>query len=255
MNIEFNIDRTSYIPLYVQIAEHLREYLDSKDAHPGDQLPGESEFCRIFDVSRTVIRQALDELERDGLIIKKKGKGTFVAEPKLEETWFQKLTGFHQHYASRGYKLHSTVLQQDMISATLKIAQRLNVREDDEIVVIKRLRFVNDEPIAIATTYTPFKLFPKLLDADLSNQSMYGFLRSEYDIEIARGIRAFEAVLANKVEAEMLNVEEGAAMLLLDSVSYLVDGTPFEYYKALHRGDRSRFELEVSRETVTASHW
>lgn len=255
MSLRTTIDRTSYIPLYVQVVDALREYIDSDDVFPGNQLLGETELCRVFNVSRTVIRQALDELERDGLIVREKGKGTFIAEPKLEESWFQKVTGFYQHYEQLGYKLYSQILSRELIPAPPKIAQRLNLKQDTEVVQIKRLRFVNDEPIAIATTQSPYKMFPGLLDADFTTQSMYGYLRAQYGIEIGRGRRTFEAILANKLEAELLQIKQGAALLLLESVSYLIDGTPFETYKALHRGDRSRFELEVSRETMSAGHW
>lgn len=243
MNIDYSIDRTSYIPLYVQVVEALRQHIDV--AQPGDQLPGETDLCKDFDVSRTVIRQALSTLEKEGLIIKEKGIGTFVAQPKLRQSWFQKLIGFHQNYEEQGYRTRSQVLQQELVPASSKLAEKLQIEIGDDLTLIKRLRFVDDEPIAIVTAHLPYAMFPKLLHVDLTEQSLYRYLETEYGIEIARGHRTFEAVLADENEAELLNIDEGAALLLLDSISYLADGTPFEHYKAVHRGDRSRFELEV----------
>lgn len=250
MNIKVRIDRTSFIPLYAQVVESLRAYIEGGELKPGEQLPGEGELCQIFDVSRTVIRQALATLEKDALIVREKGKGTFIAKPKLPERWFQKLTGFHRSYADQGYSPHSRVLQQELVSASEQVADKLNIRQDADVILIKRLRYVGDEPIALATSYFPHRLFPSLLNADLSERSLYDYLETEYGIEIARGHRTFEAVLARAMEAELLEVPLGAPLLLLESVTFLVDGTPFEYFKALHRGDRSRFELEVSRATI-----
>ena len=255
MDIDPTIDRGSYIPLYAQVVDALRKYLESDQVHPGQQLPGESELCSIFDVSRTVIRQALGELEQVGLISREKGKGTFAAEPKLQEGWFQKLTGFQQDYEAKGYRIRSQVLQQELISATTSIAGRLNLAEGDDIVVIKRLRFVNDEPLAIATTFTPYEMFPDLLNTDFAKQSLYRYLQRKYDIDISWGRRTFEAVLANEVESELLHIRTGAPLLLLESISYLDGDIPFEYYKAVHRGDRSRFELEVQRTNGREMLW
>ena len=98
------INRDSYIPLYIQVMDVLSEYIEGGDGKPGEQLPGEPELCRLFDVSRTVIRQALKELEYKGLITRTKGRGTFVAEPKIRESLFQELTGFTRIWKPRGIR-------------------------------------------------------------------------------------------------------------------------------------------------------
>ncbi|UCG24237.1 MAG: UTRA domain-containing protein, partial [Chloroflexota bacterium] len=110
-----------------------------------------------------------------------------------------------------------------------------------------RLRYVQDEPIVFVSTYLPHALCPKLLVADFTEQSLYQFLEQEYGMVIARGSRVLEAGLANQYEAELLGVKSGAPLIILDSISYLADGTPIEFYHALHRGDRSRFEVELIR--------
>jgi GntR family transcriptional regulator len=99
----------------------------------------------------------------------------------------------------------------------------------------------------LVTTYLPYEICPELLDVDLTNRSLYEYLEQEHGIQIARGKRYLEAVAANQVEAQYLGVNVGAPLILLDSVSYLSDGKPLEYYHAVHRGDRSRFETELIR--------
>lgn len=241
------VDRSSPIPYYVQVKEALREHIEHGDWQPGDQLPGEPELCRLFDVSRTVIRQALREMEYEGSIVRERGKGTFVAEPKISESLVQKLTGFYQDMVDRGHTPVSQVLEQHVVPASSKVAAHLNLEPGTSVIEIERLRFVQDEPIVLVTTYLPYALCPDVAHADLSHQSLYVFLEKQCGLVIARGHRRLEAVPANEYEARLLQVKKGAPLIMLDSVSYLDGGTPIEYYHALHRGDRSRFEVELIR--------
>jgi GntR family transcriptional regulator len=241
------VDRNSPIPYYVQVKGALREHIESGNWQPGDQLPGEPELCQMFGVSRTVIRQALKEMEYEGLIVREKGKGTFLAEPKIVESLAQKLTGFYQDMVEQGYTPITRVLKQEVVSASPKVAAHLGLEPETPVIEIERLRFVQDEPIVLVTTYLPYALCPRILSEDLSRQSLYALLEKCHGLVIARGRRTLEAVPANEYEAQLLQVDKGAPLLMLDSVSHLGDGTPVEYYHALHRGDRSRFAVELIR--------
>jgi GntR family transcriptional regulator len=241
------IDHSSPVPYYAQVKETLRGRIERGDWKPGAQLPGEPELCTMFDVSRTVIRQALTELMYEGLIVRAKGKGTFVAEPKIMENLAQKLTGFYQDMADHGNPPVSRVLKQHVIPASAKVAGFLHLAHNTPVLEIERLRFVKDEPIVLVTTFLPYDRCADLLKADLTRQSLYGVMEQHLGLVITRGHRTLEAVPANQREAELLQVDVGAPLMLLDSVSYLDDGTPIEYYHALHRGDRSRFEAELVR--------
>ncbi|HAF62166.1 MAG TPA: GntR family transcriptional regulator, partial [Anaerolineaceae bacterium] len=242
-----SINRSSALPYYVQLKELIRDKIEHGEWKPGDQLPSEPDLCEMFGISRTVIRQALKELTYEGLIYREKGKGTFIAEPKIVERLVSDLTGFFQDMTDRGYKPYSRVLRQELTTASQKIAKLLDLPQGSEVIELSRLRFVEDEPITLVTTFLPYKLCPNVLTADLSHQSLYSFLEKECGFIIARGRRIIEAVPANAYEAELLNVETGVPLILLDSVSYLADGTPIEYYHALHRGDRARFSVELMR--------
>ena len=245
MELNTAIDRQSYIPFYVQVKESLRDLIDGGGRAPGEQLPGEPELCRLYDVSRTVIRQALRDLELEGLIVREKGRGTFVAEPKLREGLFGELTGFYDDMAGKGRPPVSRVLTQEIIAATPKIAGYLRLRPRTPVVHIDRLRFVAGEPIVLVATYLPAARCPGLENVDFTERSLYEYLETAYGLVIARGRRTLEAVPASEYEAGLLQVKKGAPLILLDSVSYLGDGAPIEYYHALHRGDRSRFEVEL----------
>jgi GntR family transcriptional regulator len=245
--LEFSIDRSNPVPYYIQVRDALQTRIQDGSWHPGDQIPGEPELCRMFDVSRTVIRQALNDLVYRGLLIRKKGKGTFVAEPKIRESLVQKLTGFHQDMVEQGYSPVTRVLKQGLVPANRKVAAYLDIEEGTDVVEIERLRFVQDEPIQLTTTYLPYRVCPELLHQDLTDRSLYVFLEKQCGIMIARGHRSIEAVAANDYEARLLQVKKGAPLIMLNSVSFLSDETPVEYYHALHRGDRTRFEVELVR--------
>lgn len=245
------IDKSSPLPYYVQLKEIIRSHIDNGDWAVGAQIPSEPELCEMYDISRTVVRQALKELTYEGLLVREKGRGTFVSEPKISEGLIQELTGFYEDMLERGMQPISRVLKQQVVPANQKVATSLNLPPGTPVVEIERLRFIQNEPFVLVTTYLPYSLCPTLAETDLRQQSLYRFIEEQYDLFITRGRRTIEAVPAKEYEAQLLQVEKGAPLILLDSVSFLEDGRPVEYYHALHRGDRSRFEVELVRRKDT----
>jgi GntR family transcriptional regulator len=241
------INFESHIPYYIQLMDIVRERVQLKEWTHGDQIPSEKSLCDHYQVSRTVVRQALRELEHEGVICRKKGKGTFISPPKISEGLVQKLTGFYHDMVERGLKPVTQVLHQHVVPANEKVATYLKIMPGTKVIDIQRLRFINEEPIQIVTTYIPYEMCPSLATVDLTYRSLYEYLETEYGIVIAKGQRFIEAVLANDIEAALLGIERRAPLLMLDSVSYLENGRPIEYYHAVHRGDRSRFEVELVR--------
>jgi GntR family transcriptional regulator len=244
------IDRTSSIPLYIQLRDDLQAQIDQGSWSPGDQLPGDQELCEVYGVSRTVVRQALQELSFQGTIIRHRGRGTFVAEPKISSTSLvHSLMGFHEDMVVRGLEMRNEILEKVMLPVNPKIAHYLDLEPLAPIVKLERLRFVEGEPIVHVTSYLPYDLCPTIMTADLTEKSLYAYLDEECDLRVTRGRRRIEAVAVNEPEARLLQVETGAPVIRMESVSYLQDGRPIEYFDALFRGDRSRFELEVARFT------
>lgn len=247
------IDFNSNIPYYIQLVAIIKIKIANGEWKTGTQIPSEPELCDIFGVSRTVVRQALGEIELDGLISRRKGKGTFVAEKKISESLVQKLMGFYQDMVDRGEKPMTQVLKHVVQPASQKIAEILGISPQTPVFCIERLRFIRKEPIVLVTTYIPHALCPRLGDFDLSNQSLYQVLEREFGLALSHGRRTIEAVPANKRTAQLLQINVGDPVLLLNSITYLQDGTPLEYFHAVHRGDRSRFEVELVRMTENQS--
>ena len=241
------INFESRIPYYLQLMEILKEKVQKKEWAAGDQIPGEQDLCALYQVSRTVVRQALREMELEGVISRRKGKGTFISPPKISEGLVHKLTGFYQDMVERGLKPVTKVLHQNVIPAPEKVAHFLNIEPGTRVIEIERLRFIDNEPIHLVTSYIPNEVCPSLASVDLTNRSLYEYLEKEGNVFIAKGRRYIEAVLANDNEADLLCIERGAPLLMLDSISFSEQDQPVEYYHALHRGDRSRFEVELLR--------
>jgi GntR family transcriptional regulator len=242
-----SIDRNSPLPYYFQLKELLVEEVESGRWQPKQQVPSESELCEHFGVSRTVVRQAINNLVQDGLLYRQKGKGTFVAKPKIMESLAQNLSGFYEDMVDRGLKPVTKVLEQTKVEANRKVAEYLGLSLGDPVIKIDRLRFINDEPLVLVTTYLPYEICPSLLEEDLNHQSLYALLEEKYGLKIVHGRRTLEAMAADEYEARLLKVKVGAPLMLLNSVSYLGDGRPIEYFNALHRGDRSKFAVTLIR--------
>jgi GntR family transcriptional regulator len=245
--MQAGIDRSSLLPYYHQLKQLLVAEIARQGLTPGDRLPGDHDLCATYDVSRTVVRQALAELEAEGVVERQKGRGTFVAQPKTAEGLVQSLTGLYEDVAARGSHLRSKVLRLDVVPADEKVAADLQLSPGEPVIVLERLRYVDDEPWVLATTYLPQRLAPDLPDKDLSNQSLYAVLEGTYGVRLVRGKRSIEASVANAGLARSLGISRGAPVLVLSSLSVGEDGRPVETFVAYHRGDRSRFEVELTR--------
>ena len=240
------VDPGKPVPYHLQVYQALESIIQN-ELISGDQLPGEPRLCELFGVSRTVIRQAMAHLLRDGRIVRVMGKGTYVAESKIHEGIVARLTGFYDDMVEKGYTPVSQVLKLESFPAGMNIARKLGLEVGAGVMELRRLRFVNEVPIQIVSSFLPYSLCPKVLEADFTHGSLYGFLSDEHGLRVYKGTRTIEAVLATAEEARLLNIATGSPLIRLDSVSYLRDGTALEYYRAVHRSDCARFEVNLIR--------
>lgn len=238
------IDRRAAVPMYHQLKHRIIDDISRLGMRPGDLLPGEHRLCEQFGVSRTVVRQALLQLEHQGVIERVKGKGTFVAHQKVPESLVHTLTGLYEEMVARGGQVYSDVRRQEVIAADDEVADALGIAPGESVVVIERLRYVDGEPWSWTTTYLPFEVGSLVLHDDLRAQSLYALLAT-HGIRAVRGVRSAEAALANEAQGELLRVGAGRALLVLRSVGFDENDRPMEYFIAHHRGDRSRFEFQL----------
>lgn len=245
------VDRRSALPMYDQLQRSLLRSIEDGDLAPGDLLPGEHRLCEIHAVSRTVVRQALGMLEHEGVIVRIKGKGTYVAPGKTSERLAGRLTGLHEEVAARGGEVTSRVLRHETAPAPAHVAQQLGLAPEEDVTVLERLRHVDGEPWSLSTTWLPTRLGALLAGADLYTASLYQVLE-EHGVRAVSGERSVEASITDEREGELLQLGPQRPVLRLTSTTVDEDGRPLEHFVALHRGDRSRFVVPVSRGVETA---
>jgi len=241
------VDRSIPTPYYYQLQEYLIHLIQTGELKSGDQLPTELEICSSTNLSRTVIRQAIQELVNEGYLERFRAKGTFVARPKVAERLVQSLTGFYEDIIARGQQPVTRVLSFEVIPATSQVAHELQIRIGEPVIYLYRLRFIDRDPIVLVATYLPRFMCPDLVNENLEVQSLYQVLAKRYNLVISRALRSVEAVAATAEESHLLEVEKGAPLLLLKSTGFLADGRPLEYFVARHRGNRAKFEVELVR--------
>lgn len=246
------IDRHSAAPMYDQLRQLIIDGIIRDGLQPGDPLPGEHRLCERYGISRTVVRQALAQLEHEGLVERVKGKGTFVSRPRTAESLVHTLIGLYDDVERRGGHVHSDILRHEREDADADVAEALEIPVGSPVVALERLRHVDGQPWSYSTTWMPDPVGAVTLGVDLSEASLYRLL-AEHGILATDGVRSAEATVATHDQAQHLDVSAGSALLRLRSVSRDAAGAPIEYFIALHRGDRSRFEFRLRQEQSQAS--
>ncbi|HVM19897.1 MAG TPA: GntR family transcriptional regulator [Egibacteraceae bacterium] len=239
------IQKTNPMPYYAQLAQILRDQIQAGRWQPGDLLPSEADMCASYGISRTAVRQALDELVHEGLVQKEKGRGTFVRRPMVAESLVQELRGFFEEMTRRGEVVHSDILGQEVVPAPPFVAEELQLSMDAPALRLDRIRRIGDEPIVSVRTYMPMPRFAPLVDRDMREASLYALLAEEFNVHATSGRRRFEAVPADDETAAVLQVPPGSALMKVTAVNFDQDDVPFEHFVACYRGDRTVFDVLV----------
>lgn len=248
LNIEKNSLRFyDSIPLYSQIEKILKNNIENNIFNNRGKLPSEQELAVSFGVSINTIKAAIKNLISQGYLERKTGKGTFVTKPKIEEFWVQKLIGSYEEFEEKGIILYSKILSLYSIPASQIVADKLEIKSNQLVIYLNRLRYLRDEPIVLAESYYPYDLCSKLLEEDLSNKSVYKVLKNKFGLYIVSAKRSIEALAANREVAELLNISINSPIQYVESVAKISTGIPLEYYRAFHRADYSKFEIEISQ--------
>jgi GntR family transcriptional regulator len=240
-----DIDRASPVPLYFQLKRAISDEMTAGRLRPGDQLPAEPELCDRFQLSRTTVRQALAELESEGTLRREKGRGTFVAEPASSSGFLQSSSGFFEEAVRAGHRVTSRVMRYEVEQLPHWASAALNLPAEASGVTLERVRSIDGGVVMYVVNHLVPELADAIQSADLAKASLYGTLRERKGISVSGGRRTVEAVNAHDHLTELLEVEEGAPLLFVESVSWNADGRPFECYRAWHRSDRSRIEVQV----------
>ena len=240
------IDRNKPIPISYQLQQILHDKIEEGEWRSGEQIPTENELCKQYDVSLITVRQALKQLEIQGLIKRLRGKGTFIEDKKVKDLCLQSLTGSFA-FAPKGERNFSTmVVEKGVETPTEYVTEVLELNPEDRVIKLIRIRNVEEKPFFWTKFFLPEKLCPDLLDENLENQSLYEVLKLKYGLVAASASRTIETVIASSRSENYLGVMPGVPINLLTSVSYLQDGRALEYSKCYIRADRVKFEVKIN---------
>ncbi|MCW5851207.1 MAG: GntR family transcriptional regulator [Anaerolineae bacterium] len=238
------VDKTSLTPIYSQLKEMVREKIEAGVWPPGTLIPSERDFCEQFGISRMTVRQALGELVSEGMVVREKGKGTFVAQPRLRQR-LTRLTGFSEDMLARGKQPGARVLRVERVAAKPPAARALGILPGEEVILIERLRLADGEPVALEASHLHFEGVERVLSLPLDG-SLYRLLTETFDIHPKRAQQEIEATLATAREMDLLKLETDAPVLRNRRTTYDAEGRPFEYAESVYRGDRYTFYAELN---------
>lgn len=242
------VSRNSKIPLYHQLYEGLRSQILSGELEPGDMLPTENELLDRHGISRNTVRQALDLLVNDGLIVRERGRGTFVAQPKIDQG-LTRIISFTEDMLRRGLKPDTRVLLRTLMPAPEHIAEALGLPVGEELAHLERLRLADGEPMSIEKSYLVHRYCPGVLERDYSSVPLRETLAREYNIFLVHGKQRISAIAAPADTAAHLDIAPGAPLLYIERTTYTARETAVEYLQIYNRGDRYTLHNELYDET------
>lgn len=240
------------VPLYQQLKLRLRDEITHGTYAPGDQLPSEPEMIRMFGVSRITVRQALSELEAEGLVVRRHGKGTYVADRRVSHD-LVRLTDFVEDMELAGLAPSSLVQSFGREPASDDVAATLSVAPGTNVVRVERLRLADSQPIAYDITWLPLRYGALLDPQELTSETIFHVLENRFDVPITEGSFAFTAACADEKLSAQLEVERGAPLLVIERISYTRHQDPIYLQRRYYRTDRVRYRATLHRQSSQSS--
>ena len=239
------LDLRSAVPLYWQLEDVLRSRIDNGELSPGEQIPPLPALCSEFEMSQGTVRQALANLEQEGLIVRKQGKGSFVAEPRRPQE-LSVASSFSTHYRTAlGSKLGSQLLSVDTVPAKGSVAEKLALSEQTDVVAIRKLKTDEGEPFFLVTSYIEKSAFPGIELEDHSTGSLFDLITGKYQLQITQVQGWLEPVLTNDFQSKLLSVKRRSSAMLYDRVRFS-GSRPMVLSRHLIRGDMCRLHFQLN---------
>ncbi|MCS0628958.1 GntR family transcriptional regulator [Telluria mixta] len=236
----------SAIPLYSQVRERLRERIVDGTYAPQARLPSESEIGTLLGVSRITVRQALGDLQKEGVIVKVPGKGTFVAETRPSQE-LARLEGFGEAMSRKGHRIVNRVVKHALVEASPLVAARLRVAPGAPVTEIHRVRWLDREPVSFEITYLPPAIGERLRGENLAERDIFLILEADYGITLGHADIQIGAINADVALAQALRVEPGAALLRIERLTWTADGVPLDFEYLYVRGEAFQYALRLPR--------
>ncbi len=240
----FEFKKEAPIPLYFQIKEDIKEQINRGTYKPNDKLPTEKWLSEHYGVSRVTIRKTLDSLIADGAVERERGKGIFVAEPKLNRRLNQ-LTSLYRAFASEGIKIESNILRAARQEPDTYIGERMGLEEGENILYIHRIRLADGKPIVEQKMYIREKFCPGFDANRLKDSSFYDILENDYQIKMDHSDVVIDTKLSTAKQSEYLDIPHRSPLLYVTNSVYMEDGNMLEFSENYYVSSRYKYSLTL----------
>ncbi|MDR7127464.1 GntR family transcriptional regulator [Pseudotabrizicola sp. 4114] len=239
-------NRAVSAPLWSQVKAALTRLIRDEGLQEHTRLPSEAEMCARFDVSRTVVRDAMAQMVNERLIYKLQGKGAFVAGRREEQDFVGTTVGFSGELADKRKEVSRRILRQEVSLPSARMAKLMRTDESTPIVRVDRVLSVDGNPRMIVRWAMLESVVPGLETVPLENRSLYDTITRQYGIQLNKAERWIEASGASAEDAALLKIAVGSPVLGIESAAANAQGQVIEYYTALYLTDRSRLHFTIS---------
>ena len=243
------LDENSPLSLYYQFKNIIIDNINNKVWDFNAKIPSERELCDLYRVSRITVRQALKELEDEGYLYRKQGRGTFVTGHKFTQR-LSNLYSFSDEIRKMGSVPGTKIIWFDVIESYPAIADQLGIPAGEKVFAIKRLRLADNEPFAVETSYVVYKYAAELTEEAVSQLGLYKALQQKCGVVVSDAVETFEAVNVNGENAGFLEVDKNSASLHLDRITYF-NGTIIEYCSSIIRGDKYQYSVRLGKQQTS----
>jgi len=231
------LDSAGFVPYYEQIVQYVRSLIGEKKLRSGEPFYSEGQLARMLGISKMPVRQAFQRLRAEGLLVIKRGKSPIIGAGPVP--WnFRELRGFSEEMQSRGLVPSGQLLEMRRQVPDSEVLVALRLSPGDQVYLLKRLRFANNEPVALVTSYLPVQLFPDLEKQDLANQSLYHIMKQAYRRSLMRAEEVIGATIVGREEAQTLRTVAGSPVLHIKETTFDTEERAVEFSISLLRGDR-----------------
>lgn len=241
------LDRAGPVPIYVQIEAWMRAQIAAGAWPARFKLKAEVDLAQELNVSRGTVRKAITELIVEGLLTQTHGRGTFVAPHVVEQPLADRLITFSEDLISKGIAFETRVIEQAVITAKGRIAALLGLCTGAKVFYLKRVRLVDGEPLIVLNNYVVYEACPGVELMDFTTERLFQVLEDRYGLKLARGRRTFQAQVADREIAHLLEMKAGDAVMNVEQLAFLEDGAVIECSDLWLRGDCFRLSAAVSR--------
>ncbi len=240
--LSHGINKATPIPLYYQIKEILLGYIKSSEA--GKPIPTEDELCKLYDVSRPTIRQALRELEMSNLIYRQKAKGSFVGESKVEQELLIHFESFEERMKRHDKQVRTEILEFETVDADENVIRKLKLDNNTRVYKLRTISYADDVPMVLSLSFLPVKDFSGLTREDFEQHSVQELIRQKYQIREER--KTFEVKPASEFEVQLFGGHKNDFVQYLETISYMADQVPLQYTMERYRSDRTKFIIKFT---------